>query len=64
MRKPIAIALALVLSALTLAGSGTLAGQENPFDLLIRNARIVDGGGNPWYRGDVGIRGTRIAEVG
>lgn len=64
MKKPIAIAIALVLSALTLAGSGTLAGQEDPFDLLIRNARIVDGGGNPWYRGDVGIRGTRIAEVG
>lgn len=33
-------------------------------DLLLRNARIVDGGGNPWYRGDVGIRGDRIVGVG
>lgn len=34
------------------------------FDLVIRNARVVDGMGNPWYRADVGIRGDRIAEIG
>ncbi len=34
------------------------------FDLLIRNGRIVDGTGNPWYRADVGIRGERIAAIG
>ncbi len=34
------------------------------FDLLILDARIVDGGGNPWFRGDVGVRGDRIAAVG
>ena len=34
------------------------------YDLLIRNARIVDGTGNPWYRGSVAIRGDRIAYVG
>jgi N-acyl-D-aspartate/D-glutamate deacylase len=37
---------------------------ESPFDLLIRNARIVDGAGNPWFRADVGIVGDRIASVG
>jgi N-acyl-D-amino-acid deacylase len=34
------------------------------YDLLIRGGRIVDGTGSPWYRGDVAIRGDRIAAVG
>ena len=38
--------------------------QTPPFDVLIRNARIVDGTGNPWFVGDVGVREGRIAAVG
>lgn len=34
------------------------------YDILITNARIVDGTGNPWYRGSVATRGDRIAYVG
>ncbi|MBI2194270.1 MAG: D-aminoacylase [Planctomycetes bacterium] len=34
------------------------------FDLLLRRGRIVDGSGSPWYPGDVGVRGDRIAAVG
>ncbi|MBL0172897.1 MAG: D-aminoacylase [Gemmatimonadaceae bacterium] len=33
------------------------------YDVVIANARIMDGTGNPWYDGDVGIRGDRIATV-
>jgi N-acyl-D-amino-acid deacylase len=33
-------------------------------DLVLANGRVVDGCGNPWYRGDVGIRGGRIAAIG
>ncbi len=31
--------------------------------ILIRNARILDGTGAPWFRGDALIEGTRIAAV-
>ena len=33
-------------------------------DILIRNARVIDGMGNPWFRGDVAIDGDRIGYVG
>ncbi|MCX7603984.1 MAG: amidohydrolase family protein, partial [Bryobacteraceae bacterium] len=39
-----------------------LCGQ--PYDLLIRNARVIDGTGAPWFRADVALRGDRIAAVG
>ncbi|MEF8801290.1 MAG: D-aminoacylase [Halolamina sp.] len=34
------------------------------YDLVFRNARIVDGTGSPWYRGDVAVTDGRIAAVG
>lgn len=34
------------------------------YDVVIRNGRIVDGTGNPWFPGDVAIRGDRIVAVG
>src|SRR6185369_10933410 len=34
------------------------------YDIVITNARVVDGSGNPWFRGDIGIRDGRIARVG
>ena len=33
------------------------------FDTVIENGRLVDGTGNPWMWGDVGIRGDRIVAV-
>jgi N-acyl-D-amino-acid deacylase len=36
----------------------------NRFDVLIKNGRIVDGTGAPWFRGDLGITGDHIAAVG
>jgi N-acyl-D-amino-acid deacylase len=38
--------------------------MQEKFDLLIRNASIVDGTGAPRYAGDIGIRGDRIARIG
>ncbi len=37
---------------------------DAPFDLVITNGHIIDGTGSPWYSGDIGIRGGRIAAIG
>jgi N-acyl-D-amino-acid deacylase len=42
----------------------TLQAQSPSFDLVIRNGRIIDGTGSPWFSGDVGIRDGRIAAIG
>ncbi len=54
------------IAAVTLLCLGAVlpAGGQESYDVLIRNGRILDGTGNPWFRGDVGIRGDRIAAVG
>jgi dihydroorotase/N-acyl-D-amino-acid deacylase len=42
----------------------TAASQTPQFDLLIRNGRIIDGTGSPWYAGDVAVSDGKIAAVG
>jgi len=63
--RPIRTCLLLLL----LPGMAALMGSDLPrsdpgFDLVIQNARVVDGAGNPWYRASIGIRDGRIAQVG
>lgn len=55
----------IAVLALTIA-AGAVGPPAQPvrFDVLIRNARVLDGTGNPWLRADVGINGDRIAAVG
>jgi dihydroorotase/N-acyl-D-amino-acid deacylase len=37
---------------------------QNPqYDLVLKNGRIVDGSGSPWYRADVAIRGDTIVKI-
>src|SRR3954468_10965355 len=34
------------------------------YDVLIKNGRVVDGSGNPWFFADIGIKADRITLVG
>jgi N-acyl-D-aspartate/D-glutamate deacylase len=54
----------LVFFAICLSEGSELVAAENEFDLVIRNGKIVDGTGNPWFVGDVAIRGDKIVAVG
>ncbi len=45
-------------------GPGPAGRDPGAYDLVLTNGWIVDGSGNPRYRGDVAIRGDRIAAVG
>ncbi|HEX5505368.1 MAG TPA: D-aminoacylase, partial [Thermomicrobiales bacterium] len=33
------------------------------YDVVIRGARVIDGSGNPWQYGDVGLAGERVAAI-
>jgi N-acyl-D-amino-acid deacylase len=33
-------------------------------DILIENGRILDGSGNPWFKGDIAIEDGKIAQIG
>lgn len=42
----------------------SLFAQSQSFDVVITGGKIVDGSGDPWYYGDVAIRGDTIAAIG
>jgi N-acyl-D-aspartate/D-glutamate deacylase len=52
-----------LLSTTILVGA-TVPAAEVPYDLLIRNGKIVDGTGNPWFYGDIAARDGRIVAIG
>src|SRR5262245_13681123 len=37
--------------------------QAPTYDLILRNGRVVDGSGSPWYKGDVAVRGDTIVKI-
>ncbi len=63
-RRPRLVA---ALLALTTSCSGMILGTARsadlPYDLVLRNARVVDGTGSPWYRADLAIRGDTIVRI-
>jgi N-acyl-D-amino-acid deacylase len=60
MRACLAVATVSILIALAVSAPRA---QQPTYDLLLRNGRIVDGTANPWYRGDVAIRGDTIVRI-
>ncbi len=52
------------LLVLVACGTGDQRPVTRLYDLILRNGWIVDGSGNPRVRGDVAVRGDRIAAVG
>jgi N-acyl-D-amino-acid deacylase len=62
MIKPICRSLSLC--GLLLFCSLSLAAPQESFDIVISNGHIIDGTGSPWYSGEVGIRGGKIAAIG
>jgi N-acyl-D-amino-acid deacylase len=67
--------MALMRSGARLLGVTLLAGvmgaatigavaRAPEYDIVIRNARVLDGEGNPWVRADVAIKDGRFARIG
>ena len=34
------------------------------YDIIIKGGRILDGTGNPWFYGDIGIKNGKISRIG
>lgn len=61
-----ALGVATVSFAIAACAGSTHPGSPSPqgaFDVVISGGKIVDGTGNPWFYGDVGIKGDRITAV-
>src|SRR6187401_163622 len=56
------LAAATVILGCVLVLSGAAFSQQS-YDVVIRNGRVLDGTGSPWYRADVAIRGDSIARI-
>ncbi len=65
----------LFLAALALGACATAAAPpppapvpvripREPYDVVIRNGRVLDGAGNPWILADVAIKDGRFASIG
>ena len=53
--------------SIALIVSSTIKGApqtSQDYDLVITNGRIIDGTGNPWFRGSIAIRDGKIVKVG
>ncbi len=60
---PRRLSLVLCILAAMLGWAQPALPQSPAYDLVLRNGRIVDGSGSPWYRADLAIRGDTIMRI-
>ena len=60
-QRALPLAALVLLAACASVPSGSAA--PAPYDVIIGGGKIVDGTGNPWYYGDVGVTNGRIARI-
>ena len=49
----------ILLCLLSIAGF-----SQTNYDVIIRNGKIIDGTGNSWFYGDIGVKDGKIISVG
>jgi N-acyl-D-amino-acid deacylase len=59
---PAFVQVAMAAAVLAITSQPSLAAAT--FDVVIRDGRIVDGSGAPWYAADIGIRDGKIMKIG
>ena len=59
---------AALLAMAAMGATPALRAQQGaaaaPYDIVIRNGRVLDGAGNPWIRADVAIRDGHFVKIG
>src|ERR1044071_6852329 len=71
MKKPFLKTIGLIVLLLSTVGMSRAADYHGGrshggpvYDVVIVNGGIVDGSGNPWYYGDIGIKAGKIVKIG
>lgn len=63
-RRPFHVTLLVTLIVGLMSPAVRRVLAQQPYDLVIKGGRLLDGSGNPWYDADVAVRGDRIVAVG
>ena len=64
MRLLLALFCLMAISVSFMKSSKPIIAAPVDYDIIIRNGRVVDGGGRPGVNADVAIKGDRIARIG
>jgi N-acyl-D-aspartate/D-glutamate deacylase len=63
MRKPSKILFFFIATSVLFA-LFSCGSRAKSYDFIITNGFIIDGTGNPWFKGDIAIEGEKIVEIG
>ena len=64
MKLTLACGLGALVAAAAVPNLVKAQGAAPQYDLLIKNAHILDGTGNPWFLGDIAVKDGKIAAMG